>query len=249
MNMSGDWTRGYFDEPYEQLHPFPDETQTAEEVEALAGLLPAPPTRVLDVACGRGRHAVALARRGFDVVGVDTSPAFLAAARGTAPERAIEFIEGDMRDLAFDREFDAAVSMFTAWGYFDDVTNEDVLRRIAQSLRPDGTFVMQIVQRDWLVRNYRPQGWAQLDDGSFVVQDRTFDQVSGTNRVISRWRTLSGEARERWHQIRVYTPTEVDGMLRRVGLLPTGWFGGFSLQPLALDSRWMVVVAQRDQSS
>ena len=122
MNARDDWTVGFFDDPYTQLFPFPGDAQTDAEVEVIVRLLPPPPLRVLDVACGRGRHAVRLAQRGFDVTGIDTSPEFLATARGAAADSAasVEFLERDMRDLDFEHEFDVALNLQTAWGYFAD---------------------------------------------------------------------------------------------------------------------------------
>ena len=137
VNSDADWTSGYFEPPYEELHPFPAAAQTDEEVAALCKLVPATPASILDVGCGPGRHAVRLARQGYTVVGVDPSARFLAMARAaaTAGDR-IEFVEGDARDLDFVDEFDIALSLFSSWGYFDDVTNQDVLRRVAERCVP-----------------------------------------------------------------------------------------------------------------
>jgi SAM-dependent methyltransferase len=117
-SAADDWTAGFFDDPYTQLFPFPDAAQTEREVDATVELLPPPPARIFAVACGPGRHAIRLARRGFRVMGIDTSTRFLAEARAEAAESAadVEFVELDMRDVDFDREFDAALSLFTAWG-------------------------------------------------------------------------------------------------------------------------------------
>ena len=111
-----DWTVGFFDDPYTELFPFPDAAQTDQELDALVTLLPPPPARVLDVACGQGRHAIRLARRGYDVVGIDTSPSFLATARASAAESPadVEFVESDMRDLDFEQASDLVICPYTA---------------------------------------------------------------------------------------------------------------------------------------
>src|SRR5262249_37369801 len=154
-----------------------DAAQTDQEVDALARLLPPPPARVLDVACGQGRHAIRLVRRGYQVVGIDTSTSFLATARASAAELGadVDFIQRDMRDLDSIDEFDAAVSLCTAWGYFDDDTNQHVLDRIARSLRSDGRLVIDLIHRDWLTRVFEPKDWVELGDGSFAVAERAFD--------------------------------------------------------------------------
>lgn len=240
------WTAGFFDEPYTELFPFPDAVQTDVEVDALVQLLPYPPAQVLDLACGQGRHSVRLAQRGYEVVGVDTSTTFLQAARIAATERAIEaaFEAVDMRDLDFDDEFDSVLSLFTAWGYFDDADNQDVLERIARSLRPGGRLIIDLIHRDWLMSVYEPEAWSELSDGSVAVATRAFDPVRGVNLVTQRWQTPTGEAKERRHELRIYTATELDHMLRHAHLVPIDWYGGFTLEAFSHQSRRMLVVAE-----
>jgi SAM-dependent methyltransferase len=246
----GDWTVGYFDEVYLQLFPFPEAAKTDEEVEALVQLLPPPPARILDLACGQGRHAVRLAERGYQVVGVDTSRNFLEDARTAADELGVtlDLVESDMREIAYDREFDAVVSFFTAWGYHDDDENQHVLQRIARSLRDGGRLVMDIIHRDWLMSVYAPKDWLTLRDGTDVVVDRYFDAVSGVNVVTHRWPGPGGQPNERQHHLRVYTATEIDRMLRSAGLRPTAWYGGPSLEPFNRTSRRLLVVAERSEA-
>lgn len=241
------WTVGYFDELYLQLFPFPEAAQTDEEVAALAQLLPSPPAPVLDLACGQGRHAVRLAQRGYQVVGVDASRTFLRDAQVTADQLGIvvDLVESDMRDIGYEGEFDAVVSFFTAWGYHDDAENQQVLERIARSLRRGGRLVMDIVHRDWLMSVYKPKDWLTLRDGTDVVVDRHFDAVAGVNVVTHRWQGPDGQRNERQHRLRIYTATEIDRMLRRAGLQPTAWYGGLSLEPFDHTSRRLLVVAER----
>lgn len=248
MTGTDDWTGGFFDEPYTELFPFPGDAQSDAEVNALVGLLPSPPASVLDLACGPGRHAVRLAERGYTVTGVDSSAEFLDAARAAATARglaSVEFVEGDMRTLSFEASFDVAVNLQTAWGYFDDETNQRVLDSVAGALRPKGRFVLDVVNRDWLASTYTPKDWVQLRDGAFAVSERAFDPVAGTNVVSHRWRAPDGELRERHHELRVYTATELDRMLRAAGLVPTAWYGGFDLEPLQFRSRRLLVVTER----
>jgi SAM-dependent methyltransferase len=245
--VNDDWTVDYFDEPYTDLHPFPDDAQTDTEVSALVSLLPAPPARVLGVACGQGRHSVRLAQEGYDVVGVDTSTQFLADAQAAASERGVhvELHELDMRSLEFEGEFDGALNLFSAWGYYDDETNLDVLRRIARALRPGGVLLLDVMHRDFLMHVFLPKDWMPLRDGGYAVADRSFDPVTGVNTVVQRWQAPDGERWEREHRIRVYTGTELNGMLRASGLIPVEWYGGFRLDPFTHASRRMFVRAQR----
>ncbi|MDZ7578801.1 MAG: class I SAM-dependent methyltransferase [Candidatus Nanopelagicales bacterium] len=102
--------------------------------------------RILDAGCGTGGHAWELARRGYDMVGVDLSEPMLALARSkSAPgtgTQSPQFLHGDVRTLKLDLKFDAAIMMFAVLGY--QRTNEDViaaLRSIRNHLEPGGTLV------------------------------------------------------------------------------------------------------------
>ena len=240
-----DWTGGYFDELYLELFGFPDADRTAVEITALLTLLPDPPARVLDAACGVGRHAIRLAAAGYDVVGLDSSHLFLERARAGAQDVAvaIDLVHGDIRELPYGSDFDAVLNLNTAWGYYDDAENQRALQSMADALRPGGLFVLEIAHRDSLVGRYTPHDWSEMSDGTLVVQLRDFDAVGGVNTVTHRWQGRDGAQHERTHRLRVYTATDIDRMLRAAGLFPQDWCASFTLQPLTFDARRLLVVA------
>jgi SAM-dependent methyltransferase len=105
--------------------------------------------RVLDLGCGTGNHAFLVARRGYEVVGVERSESMLARARAklaSTRERAdLEFHQGDIRSIDLRQRFDAAVMMFAVLGY--QLENEDVLRALGTArrhLRPGGLFIFDV---------------------------------------------------------------------------------------------------------
>lgn len=115
--------------------------ESDREVESILRLLRLRPrARILDVPCGYGRHAVELARRGFQVTGVDISPKLLAQAREAARTRGVaaEFRRGDMRRLRYRQRFDAVLNLFTSFGYFGDREDLEVLKGFRRALRPGG---------------------------------------------------------------------------------------------------------------
>jgi SAM-dependent methyltransferase len=138
---------------------FPKERFEQAEIEvdqilALAGLESG---RVLDLACGPGRHAVEFAKRGFQVTGVDRS-AFLLAK---ASERAgtvgveIEWLEEDMRRFQRLRAFNLAINMYTAFGYFDEKAEDvQVLKGLHDSLVQGGALVMDMGGKEWIARHF-----------------------------------------------------------------------------------------------
>lgn len=104
---------------------------------------------VLDLACGHGRIANRLAARGAEVTGLDVTPMFLGLARAAADEMGVEvnYVEGDVRRLPWADRFDAIVSWFTAYGYFDDDQNRAVLGGIHRALRPGGRALIELTTR------------------------------------------------------------------------------------------------------
>lgn len=246
-----DWWQEFFDESYLKRYPREAEV-TAAEVAMLRELLPAPPASVLDAACGQGRHSVALAQAGYAVTGLDASAQLLAVARAAAEEAGVtvEFIEGDIREIPASDRFDAAINMFTAFGYFaEEAENQRALSAMVEALKPGGRLVMDLAHRDWLVANFRATDWYELDDDTIVWVRRHFDAVRGLNTVVERWRTPDGVEDERYHRLRVYTATELDRMLRAAGLTPTAWYGDTALHAFIHASPRLIVVAEKSGST
>jgi cyclopropane fatty-acyl-phospholipid synthase-like methyltransferase len=137
--------------------------QTAEEVDTLLALLGThgiEPADALDVACGIGRHAVDLAGPGVDVHGIDISPWYVESARERAADAGVEdrasFEAGDMRALA-DRtgSYDLVTNMWTAFGYFDEETNERVAEGFRERVATEGALVMELVNKEGVMADYR----------------------------------------------------------------------------------------------
>ena len=134
---------------YERYVPW--ETRLAREIPFLENKLRAVGARrVLDCACGPGRHAVALARRGFDVTGLDVSGEMLALARGHASDEAVQvdFVEGRFESLteAFDTPFDALLCLGNSLSAAENLeVLESAVRQFALVLRPGGLAITQTV--------------------------------------------------------------------------------------------------------
>lgn len=243
------WWRDYFDERYLEIYRdrLPPE-QTRTEVRALIELLGLPlGARILDVPCGWGRHSLLLAEAGYSVTGVDLSDLQLQEARSAAQRMGVEveWVQSDMRELAWSERFDAALSLFTSLGYW--VTDEDdlaVLQGIRAALRSGGIFVLETMPRDALVRRYAPRDWYETEDGTLVRVEREFDAVAGVNREWLWWQR-GEEKGEKFHQVRIRTATEWERLLRVADLVPEAWYGGWQRKPLTHDSPRLLVLARR----
>jgi len=250
MTDSAPWWSTYFDEDYVRLYrPFLPAESTLEDAAGVVGMLGLPDgARVLDLACGWGRHSVALSRLGLKVTGLDRSPVLLDLARRSAieVEESVEWVRGDMRHLPFRAAFDAVVSLFSSLGYFE-TEEEDaaVLAEVREALRPDGLFLMEIMHRDHIVREYVERDWWEGPGGAHVWVEREFDAVAGVSREWLRWRRgrITGE---KHHTIRVRTATEWVRLLEGAGLRVVECYGGWDLSPFDRHSERLVVVAHRD---
>ena len=148
MDVDPRWHESFFGEDWLRIAlSIPDERADQQTDFVVSALELAPGARVLDLACGHGRHSARLARLGFDVTGLDVSASSLELARETEP--AAEYVEGDMREIPVeDESFDAVINLFTAFGYFEDEDDDQrVLNEVARVLRPGGAFLIDTLIR------------------------------------------------------------------------------------------------------
>jgi SAM-dependent methyltransferase len=214
----------------------------ADQVASLLGLDPG--TRVLDAPCGHGRIAQRLAERGCEVVGIDQAAHFIRLAEHNAQALGVEvdYRVGDLRQLALAPDFDAAFNWFTGFGYFNDATDCDILRRYHAALKPGGRLLLDLQNRDRVLRLFNPDSGYAQDVGEDLMLDRnTFDPISGrisTDRFI--WR--GGRVRRTKFSVRVFAFTEI-----REWLIEAGFRNVQVLDregaPFTIESRRMVVIA------
>lgn len=242
------WYREFFDDLYLRVYqPLEAPEQVRREVDFIVKALDLPAgAKVLDLCCGQGRHSLELARRGFQVVGVDLSEALLYAARKRAESEglSVTFLHCDMREIDFADEFDAVINMFTSFGYLEsEAEDEKVLGRVAQALKSGGKFLLDVVNRDRLVRDFQAREWHAADEGWLVLEERTFDHLSG--RMETRWVCVArdGVRYERLSSVRLYTASELRTMLERAGLKVTNLFGDYDGSPYSWNSQRLIVVA------
>ena len=244
-----EWFRHFFDAAYvAQLREEKSPADTRAEVDFLLRRLRLPRgARVLDVPCGYGRHAAALARRGFVVVGVDLSPAMIAEGRRrfTGISR-LRLRRGDMRRLAFHREFDAVVNLYTSFGYFTPAQNQAVLGRMARALKPGGRLVVD--HRDPVYEATVPRRLAyRVGSGRLILEARRFDRRTGvvdtTQLVLTRGRR---SVRQRHFRLQEFSLARWRRMLRVAGLRLLGAYAGYDGRRYRPGSTGrLIVVAER----
>ncbi len=203
---------------------------------------------ILDLCCGWGRHTIPLAERGFRMSGLDLSAYHIAIARENAAKAKVEveWQEGDMRRLPQDDgSFDAVINMFTAFGYFDDAENQQVLEEIGRVLKPSGRLLMDVINRDYLMWVFRDADWRERDDGALILERRRWDAETG--RVHAAWTIVGtdGQRRTHSHDERVYTREELKLRLAAAGISVVRTFGGYDGSDLQRTSPRLIVLAER----
>lgn len=205
-------------------------------------------SRLLDCPCGQGRHAHLLAEAGFDVDGVDYSQSLLAHATKRGTGRNLRYTRADMRRLPrrWTRRFDAVVNVFTSFGFFGDARDDArVIREFARVLRPGGVLAWHGASRDGVSAKFLSRDWWRTSDGTLVVQQRSFDPLSGFLTVESEQRRRSS-SRRRTHRIRLYTATRLAELCNDAGLVVERAYDGWSDRPMRRSSSEMLLVARKD---
>lgn len=192
--------------------------------------------RVLDLACGEGRHLISLRRFGLRAFGADLSAPLL----GTARKGDLPVVRAEMRALPFGRRFRAVLSFFTSFGYFDaDEENFRCLAEIAGCLEPGGRLLLDLPNRAVLER--RLVGRTEKSEGGYrIVEERSLQG----NRMVKEIRVTGEEGEEEFTEsVRLFTPEEIREGLEAADLVPDRFYGGFDGSDFAPSSSRMIAVA------
>jgi SAM-dependent methyltransferase len=242
-----DWTQDYFDDTYRRLFldtvdPLRTESQIGQLLK-LCSLLPG--ARVLDVGCGIGRHSLALASRGFNVTGVDMNPSYISICRQRAAALGVtaDFRVADSRTMSLDLQADLAVSLWSSFGYYGENGDLQVLKRIAEHVRTGGHILIDVENRDYIVKHFVPQEW-RVNGDDIILERRRFDAVEGT--VSTKRIVVSGTERHEYGRVlRMYTARELNALLDSAGLCVEHWYGDYDGSRLGSESKRMIVIAVR----
>ena len=236
-----EWFEQWFGEEYLHVYPHRDD----EDALRVVGLLEregvaAAGERVLDLACGPGRHVAALGRRGARVVGLDLSRALLFAARrrGAGP-----LVRGDMRRLPFrPAAFDVVLNLFTSFGYFaSDGEHEMVVREVARVLRPGGRFVLDFLNAPAVRSGLVPRDERQNGRGS-VVQER---RISDDGRFVMKSIHVSDDSRTFTERVRLFERAALEAMLQAQGIRAERAAGDYDGSPHGPESPRLILIGRR----
>jgi SAM-dependent methyltransferase len=220
-----------------------------EEIDKVIKLLNIQPgSNILDLCCGIGRHSLELARRGYQVTGVDRTRGYLDRAKKQAKEESldIEFVQRDMRSFMRPGAFDITISMFTSFSYFDDPQEDKrVVKNVFDSLKTGGRFIIQMHGKETLAKIFTERDWNENKDaGVTVLRERKVSQ--NWSWMENRWIMLKGNERiENKLSHRLYAGSEIAALLRDCDFSWVDVYGDLEGNPYDHTARQLVTVGYK----
>ena len=205
-----------------------DAAELAKPIMEMGGLMAG--DSLLDMGCGRGRHAEVFAKAGLQVTGIDLSDASIECARSSVPDARFEVF--DIREpFALDM-FDAVVCLFTSLGYSGDRNDDQrALDAAAKALKPGGLFVLDLLNGTHVAPNLVPFEVQEISGVRFTIH-RTVEHGEIIKKITVEEHGGQHEFEERVH---AWQFEEVAAMLTRAGLIVECWTDGTCLAPFHPD--------------
>jgi SAM-dependent methyltransferase len=246
--MQNDWYKSFFTGVALDMW---SNAMTPEITETEAGFLAdvlelQPGSSVLDVPCGNGRHSIALAKRGYKVIGIDLAPQFIERAGAVAAAARVnpEFNCADMRELPPQAAFDAAFCFGNSFGYLDHAGTCVFLSAVAETLRTGARFVIETgIAAESILPKLQERSWTDVGDILFLSSRRY--NVADSRLEIDYTFIRDGVRETRPAATYVYTVAEIRRMLEAVGLSVVSMYSTFDKRPYEFGSPRLLVVAQK----
>lgn len=244
--MKKEWFASWFDSPYYYiLYKNHDENEAKTAIDNLLNALHLPAgARLLDLACGKGRHARYLAEKGFDVTGLDISFASIAFARQFEHER-LAFFQHDMRLPYRINYFDAVVNFFTSFGYFEnDKDHLKTLVNVQRELKPGGVFLLDYFNSVWVRQRLVRAETKTVDGIVFHLKKsirggyvyKTVEFEAGGKHFIFRER------------VRLFTLADFEALFQAAGLRLLQIYGDYELGAFSsAASKRLILIAEKAQ--
>jgi SAM-dependent methyltransferase len=236
-----EWFESWFNTPYYHiLYKHRDDTEAQAFLRVLMDHLdPEKSCRILDLACGRGRHSIYLSSLGCQVTGYDISPESIEFARERA-KGVVRFEVKDMRE-PYGECFDLILNLFTSFGYFETPEeHHSALQCVAEGLNADGRFILDFMNVKKILLGLVEEEIKLVDGIEFRIHREVHD-----GQII---KSIKFQAKGKGHhyeeRVQAFSLTDLSEMLEKAGLQIRELFGDYELNPFnALDSDRLIIVA------
>lgn len=256
IKQKKEWWKIAFSKKYSKIFNklFPENTE--KEIKQIIKWFPITfHKNVLDLACGEGRHAIALSRLGYKVTGIDLSKDFLESASRESDVLSPKpkFVRQDIRTFYLSKKFDLILLIGNSFGYGTDDDQMLILKRIIEHLSNKGLFLLAIPNGLKSICSFEMHGEKKMEyvfnrDKVIVKENYTFDPI--TSIKSSEWR-VSKKGRTIFKQntvVRFYVASEIIKMLNNVGLSPYRIYGDYQSGIYTKESEFLIVVSKKTKS-
>ncbi|WP_354331892.1 class I SAM-dependent methyltransferase [Pedobacter sp. CG_S7] len=231
--MQRKWFQYWFNSPYYHILYSQRNDEEAELlIDNLSSYLKPPAdSRILDIACGRGRHATYLQKKGYDVTGIDLSEQSIKYAQ-QFEQKYLHFFVHDMRKLFYINYFDLSLNLFTSFGYFESERDHvNALKAFRKGLKPEGTLVIDYFNTHKILKNLTPQEIKTMEGIEFKIKKFVAD-----GKIIKHINfEYKGKEFAFEERVKAFTLADFERMLLKSGLQLTQKFGDYSLNPFVED--------------
>lgn len=241
MDSKKDWFQKWFDSPYYHvLYKHRDEKEAEHFLGNLIRKLNLKKgSEILDLACGKGRHSVFLEKQGFTVTGLDISESSITYAKKNE-NASLSFFVHDMRKPFRVNFFDCVLNLFTSFGYFEDVRdNERVLKNAKDSLKKGGLFILDFMNSAYVIDNLCKEETKTVDGIDFKIERKTegcsiLKNISFTDKGIDHLVT---------EHVQAFKSNELKEQIEQTGLNVIHLWGDYELNDFNEKSSKRLIIA------
>lgn len=241
------WYRSWFNSPYyHQLYFQRDEKEAAAFIDRLVEKLnPPADSRMLDIGCGRGRHSIQLAVKGFAVTGIDISEDSISEAKQSETDQ-LEFFVHDMRLPFRMNYYDYAFNFFTSFGFFRTRREHDnAIRTIAQALKPGGVFVIDYLNAHFIENHLQYKSELEKDGVTFNIT-RWLDETHFYKKIIVEDEANLEEPLEFTEKVAKFSLGDFNDMFAFHNLQIQDVYGSYNFEPYHVtNSQRLIIVAKK----
>lgn len=245
MELEKEWFSNWFDSPYYHVLYKNRDMQEAEFFlrNLVTRLTLNTNQKLIDLACGKGRHSIFLNSLGFDVTGVDLSSNSIASAKNFENNK-LTFEVQDLRNLKYDSQYDVALNLFTSFGYFDcNKTNQTVIEQIHKILKPQGILVIDFMNVDLVLKHLKPKEIITREGIQFTISKQIEDGV-----IIKQIEIEDGGKKLKFHEeVQILNRMDFEKLLTSGGFTLQADYGNYNLEPFdTITSERLILVATKN---
>jgi len=225
--MQRKWFQYWFNSPYYHiLYQQRNDAEAEFFIDNLTQFLhPKADSKILDIACGKGRHSIYLNKKGFNVTGIDLSEQSIKYAQQFENDK-LHFLVHDMRRLFYINYFDIALNLFTSFGYFDtEKDHVNALKTFRKSLNDDGILVIDYFNTEKIIRNLNSKETKSLDGITFNIDKKVVD-----GKIIKK---INFEDQQKVYnfeeRVQAFSFEDFERMLTKAGMVIQKTFGSYAL--------------------